>query len=46
VATQDGRSYVKRAQARYDVIDLALTLPQRTIVSGAYSLTENYAYTV
>jgi hypothetical protein len=28
------------------VIDVALTEPQRTIVSGAYSLAENYAYTV
>jgi spermidine synthase len=46
VVTEEGRSYVKRTQARYDVIDLALTEPQRTIVSGAYSLSENYAYTV
>jgi hypothetical protein len=46
VVTQEARSFVRRTQARYDVIDLALTAPQRTIVSGAYSLAEDYAYTV
>ena len=46
VVVQEGRSYVKQVQERYDVIDLALTEPQRTVVSGAYSLSENYAYTV
>jgi hypothetical protein len=43
---QEGRSYVKQSPDQYDVIDLALTEPQRTVVSGAYSLSENYAYTV
>jgi spermidine synthase len=46
VVEEEGRSYVRRTQAFYDVIDLALTAPQRTIASGAYSLAEDYAYTV
>jgi hypothetical protein len=46
VVAQEGRSYVRHAQQRFDIIDLALTDPQRTIVSGAYSLAEDYAYTV
>jgi hypothetical protein len=46
LVTEEERSFVKRAVAQYDVIDLALTDPQRTIVSGAYSLAENYVYTV
>lgn len=44
--TEEGRSFVRRVQSAYDVIDLALTEPQRTIFSGAYSLAENYTYTV
>jgi spermidine synthase len=46
VVAQEGRSYVKQAPERYEVIDLALTEPQRTVVSGAYSLAEDYDYTV
>jgi hypothetical protein len=46
VVTEAGRSYVRRTEAEYDVIDVALTEPQRTIVSGAYSLAENDSMTV
>jgi hypothetical protein len=46
VVKEAGRSHVKRTQAEYDVIDVALTSPQRTVVSGAYSLAEDYDYTV
>ena len=37
LVAEAGRSYVKRTRSEYDVIDVALTDPQRTIVSGAYS---------
>jgi len=46
VFSESGRSFVRQTGERYDVIDLALTEPQHTVVSGAYSLAENYAYTV
>ena len=46
VVAEEGRSFVKRTAVRYDVIDLALTEPQRTVVSGAYSLAENDTYTL
>ncbi|MBU0705196.1 MAG: hypothetical protein KKC18_15205, partial [Chloroflexi bacterium] len=34
------------AQERYDVVMLSLTTPQRPVTSGAYSLAEEYRYTV
>lgn len=45
------RSFVRRTAARaegrrYDVVTLALTAPYRPVRSGAYSLAENYRYTV
>lgn len=46
VVQEEGRAYVRRARERYDVIVLSLTTPQRTVTSGAYSLTEDYCYTV
>jgi len=46
VVSQEGRSFVKKTAVRYDVIELALTEPQRTVVSGAYSLAENDTYTL
>ena len=46
VELEEGRSYARRSQERYDVVTLALTSPQRTVTSGAYSLAEDYRYTV
>jgi hypothetical protein len=43
---REGRAFVRQTRARYDLIVPALTTPQRTIVSGAYSLIEDYGYTV
>ena len=42
----EGRAFVRRSQDQYDVIVLSLTEPQRPITSGAYSLAEDYRYTV
>ena len=46
VVVEDGRAYVRRHAARYDLVILALNGGQRPVVSGAYSLAENYLYTV
>jgi len=46
VVFDDPRSYVRRSGRTYDVVTLALTAPYRPIRSGAYSLGEDYAYTV
>jgi len=46
VINEDGRAYVRRHTARYDLVHLALNGGQRPVVSGAYSLAENYLYTV
>ena len=46
VVLEEGRAYTRRAQERYDVIVLSLTTPQRPVTSGAYSLAEDYCYTV
>jgi hypothetical protein len=46
VVTEDGRAFARRAQERYDVVTLSLTTSQRPVTSGAYSLAEDYRYTV
>ncbi|MDY7077266.1 MAG: hypothetical protein SXV54_10115 [Chloroflexota bacterium] len=46
VVVEEGRAYARRAQERYDVVALSLVAPQRTVTSGAYSLAEDYRYTV
>ena len=46
VVLEEGRAYARRAQEQYDVVMLSLTTPQRTVTSGAYSLAEDYCYTV
>jgi len=46
VVLEEGRAYTRRAQERYDVVVPSLTAPQRTVTSGAYSLAEDYRYTV
>jgi hypothetical protein len=47
---ESGRSYARRAtqqtRQRYDVVTLSLTAPYRPVRSGAYSLAEDYRYTV
>ena len=40
------RSYVRRTEAKFDVVELALTSPYHPVRSGAYSLAEDYIYTV
>ena len=40
------RSYARRTNAQFDVVELALTSPYHPVRSGAYSLAEDYAYTV
>lgn len=51
VLEQSGRVFARRAAqvagtGEFDVIVAALTDPHRPVTSGAYSLTENYTYTV
>ena len=46
VVSEEGRSYVRRSEERFDVIHLALADSYRPVVSGAYSLSEDYRYTV
>ncbi|RLC73088.1 MAG: hypothetical protein DRI81_15525, partial [Chloroflexi bacterium] len=46
VVVEEGRAYARRSQERYDVVALSLTTPQRPVTSGAYSLAEEYRYTV
>jgi hypothetical protein len=46
VVAEEGRAYAHRTQEQYDVVVLSLTAPQRTVTSGAYSLAEDYHYTV
>jgi hypothetical protein len=40
------RTFVERTDAQFDIVDLALTDPYRTVTSGAYSLAEDYLLTV
>ncbi len=43
---EDGRAFLARAGPQYDVILVALPTPYHPVTSGAYSLAENYRYTV
>lgn len=43
---QSGRSYARGAARRFDVVTLPLIAPYRPVRSGAYSLAEDYRYTV
>ncbi len=45
VVAEEGRSYLRRAGERFDVIQISLADSFRPIGSGAYSLSENYLYT-
>ncbi len=47
VVNQAGRVFARQPQSdRFDVIVVSLTAPHRPVTSGAYSLTEDYTYTV
>lgn len=47
IVNQSGRVYARQANdAAFDVAIVALTDPHRPVTSGAYSLTEDYIYTV
>jgi hypothetical protein len=43
---ETGRSYLRRTTDRYDIILFSLTDSYRPVRSGAYSLSEDYRYTV
>jgi len=44
--SESPRSYLGRSQQRFDVVLLSLSDAYQPVTSGAYSLSENYAYTV
>jgi spermidine synthase len=46
IAIDDGRSFVRRASDRYDVIQASLVDTWAATAAGAYTLTENTLYTV
>jgi len=46
VIVESDRSYLRRAEAQYDVIVLSLATTYHPVRSGAYSLAEDYRYTV
>ena len=46
IIIDEPRAYVERTTDHFDVIDLALTAPYRPVTSGAYSLAEDYRFTV
>jgi hypothetical protein len=45
VAIDDGRSYVRRSEKKYDVIQASLVDTWAATAAGAYTLTENTLYT-
>ncbi|HEY7290488.1 MAG TPA: hypothetical protein VH583_11700 [Vicinamibacterales bacterium] len=46
IVVDDGRSYVRRASEKYDVIQASLVDTWAATAAGAYTLTENTLYTV
>ncbi|MEM4724613.1 MAG: hypothetical protein QXP01_06340 [Candidatus Hadarchaeum sp.] len=46
VVFEEARSYLRRSQEQFDVVQLSLSDTYQPVVSGAYSLSESYAYTV
>ena len=46
VVIESDRSYLNRSQERFDVVILSLTSGYHPVRSGAYSLAEDYRYTV
>ncbi len=45
VVPEEARSYLRRSPERYDIVLLSLSDTYQPVVSGAYSLSEAYAYT-
>jgi hypothetical protein len=45
VVVDDGRSYIRRSNARYDIIQASLVDTWAATAAGAYTLTENTLYT-
>jgi hypothetical protein len=46
VAVESGRAFLRRTRQRFDVVDLALSGSRNVVTTGAYSLGEEYRYTV
>ncbi len=46
VVMEAGRSFLRRTRQGYDIVTVCLTTPYRPVRSGAYSLSEEYRYTV
>ncbi|MGD9001749.1 MAG: hypothetical protein PVF04_03715 [Anaerolineae bacterium] len=46
VIVEKGRTHVRRTHEQHDVVTLSLNVSGRTVTSGAYSLNEDYRYTV
>ncbi|MGQ9492765.1 MAG: hypothetical protein ACUVR2_03240 [Anaerolineae bacterium] len=46
VVLEEARSYLRRSKEQFDVIQLSLSDTYQPVISGAYSLSESYAYTV
>lgn len=46
IVSVEGRSFLKSTEEKYDLIVLSLADSRRVITSGAYSLSENYLYTL
>jgi hypothetical protein len=46
VAVESGRAFLRRTRERFDVVDLALSGSRNVVTTGAYSLGEEYRYTV
>jgi len=43
---EEARSFIRRSRETFDVVQLSLTSPYRPVTSGAYSLIEDYDFTV
>jgi spermidine synthase len=46
VVLEEARSYLRRSAERYDIVLLSLSDTYQPVISGAYSLSESYAYTL
>jgi spermidine synthase len=46
VVLEEARSYLRRSPERYDIVLLSLSDTYQPVISGAYSLSESYAYTL
>lgn len=46
VLLESGRAFLRRTQQRFNVVDLALSGSRNVVTTGAYSLGEEYLYTI